>query len=102
MPEEMHDQSSTNYEGESVNRSQIDIKLKTCDIRTWEKKNIYFSTYLPPTLIHFSHRFTSVLKPAAQKSFDCCLSHFHTWPGIICNFRTSLREFLDPVANRFA
>jgi hypothetical protein len=27
------------YEGESVNRSQIDIKRKTCNIRTW-KKNI--------------------------------------------------------------
>jgi hypothetical protein len=25
------------YEGESVNRSQIDIKRKTCDILTWEK-----------------------------------------------------------------
>jgi hypothetical protein len=25
------------YEGESVNRSQIDIKRKTCDIRTWRK-----------------------------------------------------------------
>jgi hypothetical protein len=27
----------TSYEGESVNRSQMDIKLKTCDIRTWMK-----------------------------------------------------------------
>jgi hypothetical protein len=25
------------YEGESVNRSQMDIKPKTCDIRTWKK-----------------------------------------------------------------
>jgi hypothetical protein len=25
------------YEGESVNRSQMDIKCKTCDIWTWEK-----------------------------------------------------------------
>jgi hypothetical protein len=25
------------YEGESVNRSQIDIKRKTCDIRSWKK-----------------------------------------------------------------
>jgi hypothetical protein len=28
---------STDYEGESVNRSQVDINRKTCDIRTWEK-----------------------------------------------------------------
>jgi hypothetical protein len=25
------------YEGESVNRSQMDIKHKTCNIRTWKK-----------------------------------------------------------------
>jgi hypothetical protein len=28
---------NTYYEGESVNRSRIDIKRKTCDIRTWKK-----------------------------------------------------------------
>jgi hypothetical protein len=30
-------QAHTVYEGESVNRSQIDIKRKTCDKQTWEK-----------------------------------------------------------------
>jgi hypothetical protein len=54
----------------------MDIKRKTCDIRNW--KNIYFSTDPPPTLIQLSHRFTSASKPAAYKSFDCCLSHFRT------------------------
>jgi hypothetical protein len=54
-------------ERERVNRSQMDIKRKTYDNRTW--KNIYFSTYPPSTLIHLSHRFTSASKPAAQKSF---------------------------------
>jgi hypothetical protein len=43
---------------ESVNSSQMDIKHKTFDIRT--RKNICFFTYPPPTLIHLSHRFTSV------------------------------------------
>jgi hypothetical protein len=38
-------------------------------------KYIYFLTYPPPTLIHLSHRFTRRSKPAAQKSFDCYLSH---------------------------
>jgi hypothetical protein len=51
------------YEKESVNTSQMDIKRKTCHTRT--RKNIYFSTYPPPTLIHLSHRFTSASKPAA-------------------------------------
>jgi hypothetical protein len=65
------------------------------------EKNIYISTYPPPTLIHLSHRFTSASKPAAQKSFDCCLSHFRTWSAIICDFRTSWGEILDPAVNRF-
>jgi hypothetical protein len=29
------------YEGDSVNKSQVDIKRKACDIRTWKKK-VYF------------------------------------------------------------
>jgi hypothetical protein len=41
--------------GRASKRSQMDIKRKICDIRTWER-NIYFSTYPPPTLIHLSHR----------------------------------------------
>jgi hypothetical protein len=49
----------------------MDIKHKTCGIRTWE--NIYFSTYPPATLVHLSHRFASAPKPAAQK----CLSLPH-------------------------
>jgi hypothetical protein len=39
--------------------------------------------------------------PQYRSFYDCCLSHFRTWSGIICDFRTSLREFLDPVVNRF-
>jgi hypothetical protein len=50
------------YEGDSVNRSKMDTKRKTCVIRTW--KNIYFSTYPPPTLKILSHRFTNASKPA--------------------------------------
>jgi hypothetical protein len=42
------------------------------------KENVYFSTYPPPTLLHLSHHFTSALKPAAYKPFDCCLIHFRT------------------------
>jgi hypothetical protein len=83
---------------ESINRPLMDIQ----DVNMWNLiKNIYFSTYPSPTLTHLSHRFTSVSKPAAQKSFNCWLGHFRTWSGIICYFRTSLREFLDPVVNRF-
>jgi hypothetical protein len=31
----------------------------------------------------------------------CCNLNRATWSGIICDFRTSLREFLDRVVNRF-
>jgi hypothetical protein len=64
------------------------------------KKNIYFSTYLPPRLIHLSHRFISASKPATYKSFDLSQSLPHR-SDIICGFRTSLREFLDTVVKRF-
>jgi hypothetical protein len=39
----IHDGGATwrNYEGGSVNRSQMDVKRKTCDIRIWKK---HFST----------------------------------------------------------
>jgi hypothetical protein len=53
------------YEGESVDRSRIDIERKTCDIRTW-RKHLFFD-YPPATLTHMSQRFTSAPKPAAQK-----------------------------------
>jgi hypothetical protein len=32
----------TMYEGESVYRSQMDIKRKTCDIQIWKKKYLFF------------------------------------------------------------
>jgi hypothetical protein len=87
------------YEGESVNRSQMDIKHKTCDIRSWKKHlllDIRSTNYIP-----LSHSFTGVSKPTARKSFDCCLSHFRIFISSSATFRTSLREFLDPDANRF-
>jgi hypothetical protein len=34
------------YEGEPVNRSQMDIKSKTCDIRTWKK------TFISRNILH--------------------------------------------------
>jgi hypothetical protein len=55
------------YTRESVNKTQMDIKRKTCDIRIW-KKNINFSTYPAPTMIHLSHSFTDASKPTPRKS----------------------------------
>jgi hypothetical protein len=55
-------------------RVSIDIKRKTYIIRI--SKNIYLSTYHPLTLIHLSRRFTSMMQPAEQNSFEYHLSHF--------------------------
>jgi hypothetical protein len=65
------------------------------------RENIYFSTYPSQTLIRMSHHLTSASKSIAQKSFDCCLPHFCTWSGIVCDFRTYLKEFLDPIVNSY-
>jgi hypothetical protein len=51
------------YEGESVNRSQMDVKRKTYDIWSW-KKNLFLDISYTK-LIHLSHCFTSASKPAA-------------------------------------
>jgi hypothetical protein len=82
--------------GKSVNGSEIDIKPKTCDIRTWEKY-----LFLNIFSANLSHRFISASKPAALKSFDWCLSHFRASFYIIYHLPKSLREFLEPVVNRF-
>jgi hypothetical protein len=72
-----------NYEGQSVNRSQMDIKPKTCDIQTCKKalfldiSSININTLVPSLYLCTETR---------SKSFDCCLSHFCTWSGIICDF----------------
>jgi hypothetical protein len=52
------------YIRESVNRSQMDIKRKTCDIQTWKKA--FISQHPPPTLMDLSHRFIFASKPTAQ------------------------------------
>jgi hypothetical protein len=64
------------YEGESVNRSQMDMKRKTCDVIFEPGKYNYLFIYPLPTSIHLYHHFISASKPAAYKSFDCRLSHF--------------------------
>jgi hypothetical protein len=50
------------YKREPVNRSQMDIKHKTCDIRTWKQRHLFLDIS-PPTLIHLSHLFTSAWNP---------------------------------------
>jgi hypothetical protein len=51
------------YERESLNGSQLAISVKQVGYELG--RNIYFSTYPPPTLIHLYGRFTSASKPAA-------------------------------------
>jgi hypothetical protein len=77
----------------------MDIRRKTCDIRKW-KKHLFLDVFAT-TLLHLPNRFSSASKPAAWKPFQCCLSHVRTWLDIICRFRRPVREFLNPVVNRF-
>jgi hypothetical protein len=58
-----HTCRSHEHTRQSVNRSEIDMKRKTCDIRTWEK-HVFLDTFSTniDTLVY---RFTSVSKPAA-------------------------------------
>jgi hypothetical protein len=77
----------------------MEIKCKTCDIRTWTKH--LFLDISTTNIDKLAPRFTCASKPATQKSSDCCISHFGTWSGIICDFRTSLREILEAVVNCF-
>jgi hypothetical protein len=86
--------NSSKYEGGSVNRKRMDIKRKTCDIRT-NRINNYFSTY--PLLTNLSRRYTSASKLATLKSFDCCVSHFCT----SVSTSSSSAKRLSPVVNHF-
>jgi hypothetical protein len=52
-----------NYEGESVNTSEMDIKLKTCDSRTW-KKTLFLEMSFT-NIDTFSYHFSNATKPAA-------------------------------------
>jgi hypothetical protein len=69
-------------------------------------KNISFSTYHPPALIHLSHRFTSECKPKAEKSFDCCFIHFRTQrlgkpAEYLAHLCMSLGEGFDPESLKY-
>jgi hypothetical protein len=84
------------YEGESVNRTQMDIKCITCDIRTWEK------SFISRHILH-QHWYTCpialpVRRNPQNKSFlYCCLSHFCT---SVSNSSSSVKR-LHLVVNRF-
>jgi hypothetical protein len=89
------------YEGESVNRSQMDIKHEICDILTWGEKHLFLdmSSTNTDTLVPIA--LPTCRNPQDNSLLTLCLSHFRAWSGIICDFRKSSREFLDPVVNRF-
>jgi hypothetical protein len=76
------------YEGESVNRSQMDIKRKTCDIRTWGKR-----LFLNISSTNIDTCVPSLYQCVETRSievFDCCLSHFCT---SVSTSSSSLKHF---------
>jgi hypothetical protein len=88
------------YEGESVDRSQMDIKHKTCEIWTWKK------TFISCNILHQHWCICPTTLPVCQNPHHRSLltvvsATCATWLGIICSFRITLREFPDPVVNHF-
>jgi hypothetical protein len=79
------------YEGESVNRPQMHIKRKTCDIRI-RKKHLFLdisstnNEYTCPIALPVRRN------PQHRNLFDCCLSHFRTSDSM----SSSLAERLPP------
>jgi hypothetical protein len=64
------------------------------------EKNIYFSTYHPPTLIHLSYLFTSASKPAALKFWPLSQPLSHLRFNLFVTIET-FATFLDPIGNCF-
>jgi hypothetical protein len=84
-------------DGESVISLEMDIKW----VVIFEPgKKIFMSRH-----VFHQHRYTCLVAlPVQTRSVeisDCCLNHFRTWSGVICDFLTSLREFLCPVVSHF-
>jgi hypothetical protein len=78
----------------------MDIKRKTCDIRTWKKLNFFLdiSTNID-TLVPLLYQ------PVETRSIEIFWLSFQPLRYlrfVICDFLKSLREFLDPVVNRFS
>jgi hypothetical protein len=82
-----------NYEGEPVNITNGYRTLKNVIFKTG--KNIYFSTYRPAELV------PSLYQCVETRSIEVFWLPSQPLRFIICNFRTSSREFLDPVINSF-
>jgi hypothetical protein len=80
--------------GESVNRPQMDIKLKYTVFDAG--KNIYFSIYPPTTLIHLSHRLPVLRNPQNKNLLSVVTTHFAP-----VGYYLRLFEFLDPAVNHF-
>jgi hypothetical protein len=66
------------YEGQSLNRSQMDIKREKCDIRTRKKKTIFFvdtsstniDTFVPSIYEYQHSSLLTVVSAASVPSFD--------------------------------
>jgi hypothetical protein len=81
----------------------MNIKRKACDIRTWKE------TFISRHTLHQHCCACPIALPVRRipELFHpvhicfCRILYRVTWAGIICDFRTSLREFIDTVVDRF-
>jgi hypothetical protein len=80
----------------------MNIKIKTLIFEPG-KKHLFLdiSSLSSDTVVPLLYQ---CVETRSMQSFDFCLSQFHTratCSGNICDFRTSMGEFLDSVVNRF-
>jgi hypothetical protein len=77
----------------------MDIKRKTCDIRTW-RKHLFLdiSSTNIDTLVPSLYQ---CAEPAAQKCFDCCLNHFRTWSCHHLRLSNVFENISRPSCERF-
>jgi hypothetical protein len=78
------------YEGKSVNRSQIDMKRKTCDVRTWRK---YLFLDITSTNIHTL--VPSLYQRVQTRSIEVYLLLYQPLPHLCFNFFV-INETLPP------
>jgi hypothetical protein len=80
--------------------SQMDVKCKICDIWKWKKKHLFLDISSSNTDIFVPSLYQCV-ETRSIKVFWLLSQSFPHLRFIICGFQTSLKEFLNPVVNRF-
>jgi hypothetical protein len=78
----------------------MDMKRKTRDIRTWEKQNIYFSTYPPPALFQSLYQYIETRKIEVSATSAPPFQRLHRQRNIFHFSQPSCKPFYASKASR--